>query len=302
MIRLLRSGMPVKEIAALFNAEPEYISRLNERFSLYNVPGILSGEDFRNFRLINPEQIRICSFNLHGIHDGDLKRYGLIADRLSLLDPDICAFQEVISGAGIENTAQQIAGRMSAVTGSYYREHFAECHLFMEKYPEGVSTVSRHQLKNNSVIDLNTGLRKRLIPDMERYSAVSEIEIYGHRVVFASIHLDYNKVPEVRLAQAEKLLAELDRLFPARDIHCFILAGDFNDVEKSPVMRFLLKKGYRDAYRACRPLGGDTYPATAPDARIDYIMVKGDVDFISSDLIQGTEGLSDHIGISAVIK
>lgn len=302
MIRLLRSGTPVEAIAREYNAVPEYISRLEEEFFRSGVPGILTEEDFQRFRTIRPEVIRVCTFNLHGTHNSDPLRLKRIALELAPLDPDLCAFQEVICGNGIEDTGKQLSDLMSQITGSYYRTSFALCHLFMEKYPEGISVASRYPLKNSQKIDLNRGLAKGLVPNMDRYASVAEIEIYGRKVVFASVHLDYDGNSEVRLAQAKKLLKELDRLYAGNAYNCFILAGDFNDAEDSPVMEFLIKNGYKDAYRQCHSTGGNTYSTSNPHARIDYIMVKGLVDFISADLVLKGPELSDHIGVFAVIR
>jgi hypothetical protein len=68
MIRLIRSGTPPPVVAGEFNALTEYIQRINERFSRNGVIGILTEEDFREFRSIHPEVISICTFNLHGMH------------------------------------------------------------------------------------------------------------------------------------------------------------------------------------------------------------------------------------------
>lgn len=302
MIRLLRSGTPAEILAKKYDALADYIYMLNDRFSKDGVIGILTEEDFEKFRLVNPEVIRICTFNLHGTHNNDESRYKRIAHELSLLIPDLCAFQEVIRGDGMDDTSRRIARRLSHITGSHYRTHFAHCHLFMEKYPEGVSVSSRCQLRNKHIIDLNQGLRKGLRPVMERFAAATEVMIYGRRVVFASVHLDHTDNPEVRLAQAEKLLEELGHLFKKGDYHCFILAGDFNDVEGSPVMSFLRRNGFKDAFLECRQNGENTYSTVNPHMRIDYILVRGDVGFLSAELILNDPDLSDHIGVYAVIK
>jgi endonuclease/exonuclease/phosphatase family metal-dependent hydrolase len=115
------------------------------------------------------------------------------------------------------------------------------------------------------------------------------------------VHFDHEN-PKIRLAQAEKLLRELDSLYKRKDYYARILAGDFNDVEDSPVMDFLRENGYKDAYRHCHPTGGNTFDAVTPYKRIDYIMVKGNVNFLSAELILKDPKLSDHIGVFAVIK
>ncbi|MDA8215711.1 MAG: endonuclease/exonuclease/phosphatase family protein [Nitrospiraceae bacterium] len=301
MIRLLRSGTPVEVIAKQYDAVPEYIYRLDKRFSRDGVIGILTEEDFQKFRSIYPEVIRICSYNLHGTHLNDLFRFRRIAREMSAFDPDLCAFQEVISGNGIEETSAQIAKWMTRMTGCYYQTRYAYCHPFKDKYPEGLSVSAKHQLKNTRIIDLNSGLRDGLVPGLERYAVAIEVKIYGRRIIFVSVHFDHEN-PKIRLAQAEKLLRELDSLYKRKDYYSCILAGDFNDVEDSPVMDFLRKNGYKDAYRHCHPTGGNTFDAVTPYKRIDYIMVKGNVNFLSAELVLKDPKLSDHIGVLAVIK
>jgi len=44
------------------------------------------------------------------------------------------------------------------------RTHFGYCHLFKEKYPEGVSVSSHYPLRNVQVLDLNKGLGRGLHP------------------------------------------------------------------------------------------------------------------------------------------
>jgi endonuclease/exonuclease/phosphatase family metal-dependent hydrolase len=302
MIRLLRSGTPPFVVAREFGAVTEYVRKIDDRFSKNGVIGILTEEDVRKFKSLYPEVIRICTFNLHGMHDNNRYRLKRIAREMNSLEPELCAFQEVISGRGIPETSAEIAGWMSRMTGAHYRTHFAPCHLFMEKYPEGVSVAAKYPFKNVQIIDLNKGLGKGLKPLMERFAAAMETEIYGRSIVFVSVHLDHAENREVRRAQAEKLLAELERLYKEKDHYCYVLAGDFNDVEDSPVMHFLKKEGYKDAYRQCNSGGGDTFSSSDPHTRLDYVMVKGNVRIHSAELVLDNPGLSDHKGVFAVIE
>jgi endonuclease/exonuclease/phosphatase family metal-dependent hydrolase len=148
-------------------------------------------------------------------------------------------------------------------------------------------------------IDL-THLAGGLTPTLPRNALVAEIEVYGRKVVFASVHLDHGADSTVRLAQAEKLVRELTP--GAGSGACSILAGDFNDVEESPVVRYLASAGYVDAYRACHKAAGATYPAGDPSARIDYIFVKGHTAIASSGLLANDPELSDHIAIFAEVR
>ncbi|MBF0472269.1 MAG: endonuclease/exonuclease/phosphatase family protein [Nitrospirae bacterium] len=303
MIGQLKSGTPPEIIARQYNTLPDYVHRIASAFDKYGAVGILTEEDFRKYRTIYPDTIRICSFNLHGTHDSnDYYRFKRIAHELSAYEPEICSFQEVISGYGIEETSAQIATWLTNITGYHYRTFFGHCHLFMDKYPEGIAVSAKYQLKNTNLIDLNKGLRGEVHPLMERFAAVSEVEIRGKKIVFASVHLDHSEDERVRPAQVEKLHHEINRIYGKNDIYCTILAGDFNDIEDSKTINYLVEKGYKDAYRACSPSGGNTYPSHNPYTRIDYIMVKGDVKFLQTSLILKDPSLSDHVGILAVIE
>lgn len=301
MIRLLRSGVPAQVVAEKFCAVADYVLKLDELFSKAGAAGILTEDDIQNFSALHPDAVRICAFNLHGTHTGGRFRLKRIARELSLRDPDLCAFQEVISGGGIEETSGSITQWMTRMSGRRYLTHFAYCHPFMDVYPEGVSVASNREFANRRILDLNKNLRNDLHPTMERFSAAAEVEIRGRRIVFVSVHLDHAGNRDVRHAQAEKLLAEISRFYTG-EYRCIILAGDFNDTEDSPVMNFLRGKGYRDAWRCCREEKGDTFSLPNPFTRIDYIMVKGEVRFLSADLILDNAEFSDHRGVFAVIQ
>ncbi len=304
IIRLLRAGSPPEVIAREYNTTKEYIYRLNDRFTNNGYLGVLTEDDMIRYRQVNPPIIRICSFNLHGTHDSDAARFRRVANELSVFDPEVCAYQEVISGAGIEETSAQIARWMTNMTGNYYRTHYSYCHLYMERYPEGVAVSSRYELKNKQTINLNANLMGGLRPAMERYAAACEVEIYGRRVIFVSLHLDHHENSDIRLAQAQKLLEEINRLYgDESSYYCVALAGDFNDVENSPVISFLKDEGFIDTYRSIHPTGGNTFNTVDPFTRIDYIMVKGNIQKVHwAELILNNPQFSDHIGLYTVIE
>ena len=204
-----------------------------------------------------------------------------------------------MSGGGVEDTGVQISRWASKMTGYNYRPFFAYCHPFMEKYPEGVSVSVRCAPEATKTIDL-TGLPRGLEPSLARNALAVTTEVFGRKVVFVSVHLDHSRDPAVRLAQAEKLVAEVEADAPTGA--CLILAGDFNDLEDSPAIHSLLSAGYTDTYRALHGDAGNTYPAGGPQMRIDYIFVKGHAGVAASGLLPDDPDLSDHIGVYAEIR
>ena len=78
----------------------------------------------------------------------------------------------------------------------------------MEKYPEGIGLSLRCRAQNMRSVDL-TRLPGGLRPALPRNALVAEVEVFGRKVVFVSVHLDHGADSTVRLAQAEKLVREL---------------------------------------------------------------------------------------------
>lgn len=300
MIYLVRCGTPASAVAEQYGAPPEYVERIVRRFEKSGVPGILTEKDMEHFHaLYPPALLRVCSYNLHGADDAGPPRFRRIAAQLAYADAHIAALQEVVSGSGIENTGAQIARWVSSMTGESYTSEFAYCHQFMEKYPEGIGIATRFRPKAMRSLDL-TELRDGLRPALPRKALVMVADAGGRTAAVASVHLDHITDPQVRLAQAEKLVRELEEQ-GGNTPDYLVLAGDFNDADDSPAIRFLLSAGYRDAYRACNKDTGNTYPAGNPTTRIDYIFVKGAIEVRSSGLLANDPELSDHIGIFAEI-
>ncbi|MBI5548471.1 MAG: endonuclease/exonuclease/phosphatase family protein [Deltaproteobacteria bacterium] len=300
MVRLLRSGVPLPVVAAEFGAVPEYVERLAHRFAKEGATGLIGETEARRYQELHPPVVRIATYNLHGVHEGDDGRYRSIARELSAFEPDLVAFQEVICGAGIRETSLQLAERMSGMAGADYRTFFAHCHLFQEKFPEGVALAARHRFSNPQSIDLNEGLAGGLRPAMPRFAAALQTELHGRTVAFASTHLDHASDSAVREAQARKLVSELDRLYPEAQL--VVVAGDMNDVEGSAPIAAFAQSGFVDAFRACHRRGGATFTTADPQARIDFILVKGADQFLSAETALAHPSLSDHLGVFAVVR
>jgi endonuclease/exonuclease/phosphatase family metal-dependent hydrolase len=170
----------------------------------------------------------------------------------------------------------------------------------MEKYPEGVAVASRHAFSRTQRIDLNKDLKGGAKPSMPRFAAAFLTEVADRPVAFASTHLDHAGDPDVRAAQALKLVGEMDRLYPEAEL-C-VVCGDMNDVEGSAAISCFEEHGYLDAFRSCHPKGGNTFTAANPHTRIDFILVKGADEIVSAQTALAHPSLSDHLGVLAVIR
>lgn len=246
--------------------------------------------------------LKIVSYNLHGIQTNDEWRFGKIAYELSKHETDICGFQEVINGYGIEDTSYQVAHHMKNITGLPYTTHWLFCHYFNDIYPEGLSIMSHYPMINPVRIDLNENLSCKVKPLLTRFALSAEIDIDGKKLLFTSLHLDHHKDRNLRASQAEKLLLELGNFYDTEQYVCSIITGDFNDLDTSPCIKYFEEQGYKDSYRAVNKKGGNTFYSGKPTVRIDFIMIKGDVDIVKSELILYDSSLSDHVGILTTIN
>ena len=80
-----------------------------------------------------------------------------------------------------------------------------------------------------------------------------------------------------------------------------LLIGDFNQEPSNEAMLMLGKEGLVDGWATCcHGQPGRTYPADAPAARIDYLMVRGSTPRFANMRLVGDGGeFSDHLGIVA---
>jgi endonuclease/exonuclease/phosphatase family metal-dependent hydrolase len=104
---------------------------------------------------------------------------------------------------------------------------------------------------------------------LERRSCLAtRVKIGGRRLAVYSTHLTHvgHSTPE-RLQQVQELLA----LVQPEGLPKAVM-GDFNAVPDTAEIRAMLEH-FADAYAAVGPPPGYTFPALAPNERIDYIFL-----------------------------
>ena len=113
---------------------------------------------------------------------------------------------------------------------------------------------------------------------------------------FVNAHMSW--VAEQAADNAREMLAYLDGV--EGDV---LLAGDFNQEPSSAAIQSFARAGLVDCWaRACHGQPGYTYPANAPSARIDYMLMRSATLRVGGMRVVGaTPRLSDHLGIVADI-
>jgi endonuclease/exonuclease/phosphatase family metal-dependent hydrolase len=118
------------------------------------------------------------------------------------------------------------------------------------------------------------------------------LNVRGVRVRFANTHLQHNSAEE-RFAQSQRI-AELlgDAVEPT------VLVGDLNARPQAPELAPLWPH-LEDAWTRGGEGPGNTYPAEAPDRRIDYVLVTPDVGVRSAEVLASPA--SDHLQVTAAL-
>lgn len=256
----------------------------------------------KSVKLSFDSNIAVATYNLHGIQDNDKNRFPEIAMELYRNNVDICGFQEVVKSKDIEDTSYQIARHLQNISGDNFKTYWVYCHPFYDKYPEGISIMSRFPIENPIVIDLDVTIRKRIKPHMPRVALAVQVNARGRKILFITTHLDHHPDHAIRAAQASLLLRVLNNRLNLKTFHGIIITGDFNARDNSSCLRFLKRKRFKDTYRLANRTGGNTFPSCNPMERIDFIMARGKIRILNSYLFLYGQHLSDHIGIVTLLN
>lgn len=238
-----------------------------------SVPGAASAAPAWGARVL-----RVMNYNIHtGIGtDGraDLRR---VADVIRDADPDVVALQEVDVHWGDRSGYADQARRLAAATGMAV--YFAPIYDLEpapgrpERRRYGVAVLSRHPIL--SVTNHEITRWSTLDPDAPPGPAPGFAEVVvsvgGEPVHVYDTHLDFRGDPSVRSQQVTEMLDILEQSPPRAHQ---LLFGDFNAEPDAPELAPLFER-MRDVWGGRD--GGYTFPADAPEARIDYVTVSGGV-------------------------
>ncbi|MEV7020103.1 endonuclease/exonuclease/phosphatase family protein [Streptomyces sp. NPDC093991] len=161
-----------------------------------------------------------------------------------------------------------------------------------ERRQYGVAVLSRHPVlhaENHEITRLSTQTPDPVPAPAPGFAEIV-IRVEGVRTHVYSTHLDYRADPSVRAAQVADMLEVL-----ADDRGPRILVGDFNAEPSAPELAPLWHT-LRDA----APDAGATYPATAPEKRIDLITVSRGIT-VTGARTHAT-GASDHRPVVADLR
>jgi endonuclease/exonuclease/phosphatase family metal-dependent hydrolase len=215
----------------------------------------------------DPQPLRVMSYNI-AAGNGDL---AAIADVIRTAGADIVALQEVdvhwSERSGFVDQAATLAEALGLHVrfGPIYRLPGADS---MPAREFGLAILSR-----DSIVEFSNHVIPRLSTQADETGPSpmpgfleAVVRTDGRLVHVFNTHLDYRADPRVREQQVAAMIDVVkERAAP------LILMGDLNALPESIELQPLLTR-FRDAWRAGTG-AGFTYPAAAPDRRIDYILL-----------------------------
>ncbi|MEU0911080.1 endonuclease/exonuclease/phosphatase family protein [Streptomyces althioticus] len=161
-----------------------------------------------------------------------------------------------------------------------------------ERRQYGVAVLSRHPVlhaENHEITRLSTQTPDPVPAPAPGFAEIV-IRVKGVRTHVYSTHLDYRADPSIRAAQVDDMLGIL-----ADDRGPSVLVGDFNAEPAAPELAPLWHT-LRDA----APDAGLTYPAIAPQKRIDLITVSDGIT-VTGARTHATDA-SDHRPVVADLR
>ncbi len=225
----------------------------------------------------SPRTLRVLTYNIHhGEGMDEVFDYDRLAGVIRALAPDIVALQEVDRGteraSGVDQAA--LLGRLCRMR-----------HAFGQAMPHeggqyGEAVLSRFPIEEAVIHPLPYQVEHEPRAALE---VVVRPEGIGP-VAFVATHLCHQN-NEIRLQQTRRL----SQLFPAREGHPVILAGDLNARPGSDPMQVLLEAGWLDV--------------VAPRSVIDYVLVRAADSWRVKEVIIVDEPVaSDHDPVLAILE
>lgn len=208
--------------------------------------------------------MRVLTLNVQGFRDG-VDRASRVIDAT---DPDVVMLNEVFRGP---------AKRLALETGSGF--------VFG-------TTRRLHRFGNAILLREPPRAKRRLIFNRTRgYAPRGAVAVASGGVTFVVVHLGLSGDERVRHAmQLVTWLEPYERV---------VIAGDLNEGPDQPAARYLAAS-YRDVFAEVGEGSGETYPASDPLHRIDYVFCSRSLTPVRASVVP--IAASDHLPVAAEIR
>jgi endonuclease/exonuclease/phosphatase family metal-dependent hydrolase len=240
-------------------------------------------------------KLRVMCYNI-AAGNGDIDG---IVEVIRRHDPDIVALQEVDVHWGERSGWIDQAEYLGEALGMH--AYFGEIYSFdpLDGVPDEQRRYGLAYLSKEPFVHRQNHLISRLTtqtgePELKVLPGFPEVAIewQGRRIHFFNTHLDFRPDPAVRIRQVAGMMAIMEEVAGPH-----FLIGDLNARPDAPELGPLFSI-LQDAW-AGQDDPGYTFPAHAPDRRIDYILHSGHFS-VREVFVHATEA-SDHLPVVADI-
>lgn len=236
----------------------------------------------------SPGTARVLVYNIHAGKDaerkGNLER---VADVIRNSHADIVLLQEVDNRTARSGAVDQLA-RLRDLTG--FEGHFGKT-IDYDGGEYGIAVLSRWPIEAATLtrLPIEAADSAARAAYEERGALVARIRTPSGRIRVVNTHLDATRSDSNRIQQARGLVAIANA---QRDSGLTLLGGDLNSPPESATLTLLHEAGWRDLFGGCGTGQPFSFPARAPERRIDYLLASEDALCRSASVIDTRA--SDH--------
>lgn len=217
-------------------------------------------------------EVTVLVYNIHAGKDtGGGDNLARVAEIVRTAGADLVLLQEVDRNTQRSGPTDQPA-ELARLTG--FNAAFGRT-IGFQGGDYGIAILSRWPIRRDTLVPLAVvappgGTTEGREP---RGVLVAEVGAPGGPLAVLDTHLDHTGDDVWRMQEIAGIL----RVVAAKEGSGapLLLGGDLNARPESPVHGELRRAGFRDAWAECGSGEGMTFPAAAPDRRIDYLYLAG---------------------------
>ncbi len=205
------------------------------------------------------QPLRILTYNIHAGKDATGKdNLERVANVIKQTNAGIVLLQEVDRNTMRSGNVDQLAvlTRLTGMHGQFGKS------LDYQGGEYGIAILSRWPITTPEIVPLGVE------PPQTRAGGSHEpriaLIVTTRSLRIANTHLDASREDTYRMQEVPRVLAA---------VHEAIAGGDFNSTPDSAVHEQVLNAGLHDAWDECGKGDSLTYPAIAPQKRIDYLFL-----------------------------
>ncbi|HEX2077738.1 MAG TPA: endonuclease/exonuclease/phosphatase family protein, partial [Longimicrobium sp.] len=210
-----------------------------------------------------------------------------VADLVRATGADLALLQEVDRNTRRSGPADQPAA-LARLTG--YPVAFGRT-IGFQGGDYGIALLSRWPIRRDTLIPLTVAAPPGGTAEgrEQRGVLLAVVDAPGGPLAVLNTHLDHTGQDVWRMQEIAGVLrvaATMDAGLPV------LLGGDLNARPESPIHQELRAAGFRDAWPECGSGDAMTFPAAAPDRRIDYLYLAGETRCLEARVL--ASDASDH--------